>query len=85
MGVRLLVHGELPADGPLLVLWLISLARHHIVIDAALPCRFVSRPMCGTGRYRPPGQLGTLFIRARSPAPDAMRVVHPDGRAAAGR
>jgi 1-acyl-sn-glycerol-3-phosphate acyltransferase len=77
MGVRLLVHGELPADGPLLVLanhisWL-----DIIVIDAALPCRFVSK---ADVRYWPLiGRLvegaGTLFIE-RDRRRDAMRVVH---------
>lgn len=77
MGVRLLVHGDLPADGPLVVLanhisWL-----DIIVIDAALPCRFVSK---ADVRHWPLiGQLvegsGTLFIE-RDRRRDAMRVVH---------
>lgn len=77
MGVRLLVHGELPAAGPLLVLanhisWL-----DIIVIDAALPCRFVSKadvrhwPLLG----RLVEGSGTLFIE-RDRRRDAMRVVH---------
>ena len=77
MGVRLLVHGDLPADGPLVVLanhisWL-----DIIVIDAALPCRFVSK---ADVRHWPLiRQLvegsGTLFIE-RDRRRDAMRVVH---------
>ena len=77
IGVRLLVHGELPVGGPLLVLanhisWL-----DIIVIDAALPCRFVSK---ADVRHWPLiGQLvegsGTLFIE-RDRRRDAMRVVH---------
>ncbi len=77
MGVRLLVHGELPPDGPLLVLanhisWL-----DIVVIDAALPCRFVSKadvrhwPLVG-GLV---AGAGTLFIE-RDRRRDAMRVVH---------
>lgn len=77
MGVRLVVHGELPGDGPLLVLanhisWL-----DIIVIDAALPCRFVSKadvrhwPLIG----RLVEGAGTLFIE-RDRRRDAMRVVH---------
>ena len=77
MGVRLLVHGDLPADGPLVVLanhisWL-----DIIVIDAALPCRFVSKadvrhwPLIG----RLVEGSGTLFIE-RDRRRDAMRVVH---------
>lgn len=77
MGVRLVVHGELPGAGPLLVLanhisWL-----DIIVIDAALPCRFVSKadvrhwPLIG----RLVEGAGTLFIE-RDRRRDAMRVVH---------
>ena len=77
MGVRLLVHGELPAAGQLLVLanhisWL-----DIIVIDAVLPCRFVSKadvrhwPLIG----RLVEGAGTLFIE-RDRRRDAMRVVH---------
>jgi 1-acyl-sn-glycerol-3-phosphate acyltransferase len=77
MGVRLLVSGELPAAGPLLVLanhisWL-----DIIVIDAVLPCRFVSKadvrhwPLIG-GLVE---GSGTLFIE-RDRRRDAMRVVH---------
>jgi 1-acyl-sn-glycerol-3-phosphate acyltransferase len=77
IGVRLLVHGELPAGGPLLVVanhisWL-----DIVVIDAALPCRFVSK---ADVRHWPLiGPLvagsGTLFIE-RDRRRDAMRVVH---------
>lgn len=77
MGVRLEVHGALPAGGPLL------LVANHIswvditVIHATLYCRFVSKadvhhwPVIG----HLASQVGTLFIERESRR-DAMRVVH---------
>ncbi len=77
LGLSLRVHGELPGRGPLLVLanhisWL-----DIIAINAALPCRFVSK---ADVRHWPlVGRLvegsGSLFIE-RDRRRDAMRVVH---------
>ena len=77
LGVVLRVQGEAPATGPLLVLanhvsWL-----DIVVINAAAPCRFVSKadvrgwPLVG-GLVE---GAGTLFIE-RDRRRDAMRVVH---------
>jgi len=77
LGVRLQVQGEWPAGGPLLVLcnhvsWL-----DILVLNAAYPCRFVSKadvrhwPLIG----RLVEASGTLFIE-REKRSDAMRVVH---------
>ena len=77
LGLQLRVHGELPGRGPLLVLanhisWL-----DIMVINAALPCRFVSKsdvrqwPLIG-GLVE---GSGALFIE-RDRRRDAMRVVH---------
>ncbi len=77
LGVRLNVQGVWPAGGPLLVLcnhvsWL-----DILVLNAAYPCRFVSKadvrhwPLIG----RLVEGSGTLFIE-REKRRDAMRVVH---------
>ncbi|WP_058616819.1 lysophospholipid acyltransferase family protein [Tepidimonas taiwanensis] len=77
LGVTLRVEGEPPAAGPVLVVsnhvsWLDILA-----IDAARPCRFVSKadvrhwPLLG----RLVAGAGTLFIE-RDRKRDALRVVH---------
>ncbi|MGQ9725325.1 MAG: lysophospholipid acyltransferase family protein, partial [Tepidimonas sp.] len=77
LGVALRVQGQPPAHGPLLVVanhvsWLDILA-----IDAAWPCRFVSKadvrhwPLLG----RLVAGAGTLFIE-RDRKRDALRVVH---------
>lgn len=77
LGVQLRVLGDWPAGGPLLVLcnhvsWL-----DILVLNAAYPCRFVSK---ADVRHWPViGRLveasGTLFIE-REKRRDAMRVVH---------
>lgn len=77
LGVQLRVQGDWPAGGPLLVLcnhvsWL-----DILVLNAAYPCRFVSKadvrdwPLIG----RLVEASGTLFIE-REKRRDAMRVVH---------
>lgn len=77
MGVALQVQGDPPAQGPLLVLanhvsWL-----DIVVMNAARPCRFVSKadvrhwPVLG----RLAQGTGALFIE-REKRSDAMRVVH---------
>lgn len=77
LGVTLRVEGEPPAAGPVLVVsnhvsWLDILA-----IDAARPCRFVSK--ADVRRWPLLGRLvagaGTLFIE-RDRKRDALRVVH---------
>lgn len=77
LGVRLQVQGEWPAGGPLLVLcnhvsWL-----DILVLNAAYPCRFVSK--ADVRHWPVVGRLveasGTLFIE-REKRRDAMRVVH---------
>lgn len=76
MGVSLVVHGEPPAEGPRLLLanhisWL-----DILVINAAAPCRFVSKSE--VRRWPLVGPLvegtGTLFIE-RARRSDARRVV----------
>lgn len=77
MGVELVLHGQPPVTGPVLVVsnhisWLDILA-----INAARPCRFVSKsdvkdwPLVG----RLVAGSGTLFIE-RERRRDVMRVVH---------
>ena len=77
MGVQLVVHGQPPATGPVLVVsnhisWL-----DILVINAARPCRFVSK--ADVKHWPVVGRLvegsGTLFIE-RERRRDAMRVVH---------
>lgn len=76
MGVGLVVHGQPPAGGPVLLLanhisWL-----DIIVINAAAPCRFVSK--ADVRQWPLVGRLvegsGTLFIE-RDKRRDALRVV----------
>lgn len=77
LGVALEVHGPLPLQGPVLVVsnhlsWL-----DIVVINAARPCRFVSKsevkawPLIGSLV----AGAGTLFIERERPR-DALRVVH---------
>ncbi len=77
LGVHLQVLGDLPARGPLLVV-----ANHMswldiVVLNAARPCRFVSK--ADVKDWPVIGQLvaasGTLFIE-REKRRDALRVVH---------